>query len=124
MINYPSNKVSVLVANVLNGPDTKVNEGWKTVIDQAIAKNKVVIGYVRTGYLGVSQQKFKTMLGSTQLEDWVAQIETDVELWYRYCPQSRLQSPLSPFVPVSLSESQFKLASSFSTLSHSTDSDR
>lgn len=37
MIAYPSNKVSVLVANVLNGPDTTVNEDWAKVIDRAHA---------------------------------------------------------------------------------------
>jgi hypothetical protein len=83
MIGYPPDKVSVLVANVLNGPDTTINEAWKKVIDDAHANGKTIIGYVRTGYLGVSHQKFKTMLGSGDLADWISQIETDVELWYR-----------------------------------------
>jgi len=38
---------------------------------------------VRTGYLDVSKQKLKTMLGSTDLADWIAQIESEVELWYK-----------------------------------------
>lgn len=82
-IRYPADKVSVLVANVLNGPDSKVNDAWATVINAAHGQGKTVIGYVRTGYLGVSKQKFKTMLGSTDLADWIAQIEADVETWYR-----------------------------------------
>jgi Spherulation-specific family 4 len=84
IIEAPTDKVSVLVANVLNGPDAVVNTDWKSVIDRAVAKGKIVIGYVRTGYLGVSKQKFQTMLGSTALEDWVAQIEADVEMWYKF----------------------------------------
>ena len=82
MINYPSEKVSVLVANVLNGPDSTPKPEWTDVIKRAAAQKKTVIGYVRTGYLGVSQQKYTTMLGSTDLADWIAQIETDAELWY------------------------------------------
>jgi hypothetical protein len=95
MINYPVDKVSVLVANVLSGPDTKVNKDWAQVIDQAVGKGKVVIGYVRTGYLGVSNQAFTTMLGSGDLADWVAQIEHDVDLWYRYEHYSFFSFPLN-----------------------------
>jgi hypothetical protein len=83
MINYNRLKVSVLVANVLNGPDTKTNKDWLNVLTKAKASGKMIIGYVRTGYLGVSDQKFVTMLGSHDLADWIAQIETDVELWYK-----------------------------------------
>lgn len=83
MIKYPSDKVSVLVANVLSGPDSKRNVAWASVIEAAHGQGKTVIGYVRTGYLGVSKQKFKTMLGSTELGDWIAQIESEVEAWYR-----------------------------------------
>jgi hypothetical protein len=35
MINYNSDMVSVLVANVLNGPDTNVNKDWAKVINRA-----------------------------------------------------------------------------------------
>jgi hypothetical protein len=41
---------------------------------------------VRTGYLGQSQQKFETRLGSTELADWVSQIQLDVDLWYELYP--------------------------------------
>ena len=82
LIGYPKEKLSVLVANVVNGPDYEKNTNWASVIDRAHAAGKKVIGYVRTGYLGVSQQKFKTRLGSTALADWAAQIERDVDRWY------------------------------------------
>jgi hypothetical protein len=75
-----------LVANVVNGPDSAVNSGWTDVIGQATAGGKTVIGYVRTGYLGVSWQKFTTRLGSSKTSDWVAQIQEDVDQWYRLYP--------------------------------------
>ncbi|KAM7194020.1 Spherulation-specific family 4 domain containing protein [Naviculisporaceae sp. PSN 640] len=80
LIAYPNQKVSVLVANVLNGPDIKVNPAWDSVIRAANASGKEVLGYVRTGYLG--NQGFKTRLGSLDPADWVAQIERDVDTWY------------------------------------------
>ncbi|GAT25369.1 fibronectin type III domain protein [Aspergillus luchuensis] len=86
MIDYPSDKVTVLVANVLNGPDTTVDEDWEKVISRANAAGKRVLGYVRTGYLGLSQDQFQTRLGSSGLADWVSQIQTDVELWYTLYP--------------------------------------
>ncbi|PVH73435.1 hypothetical protein DL98DRAFT_607326, partial [Cadophora sp. DSE1049] len=82
MIGYSSDRLSVLVANVVNGPDSQVDPAWKGVIDRAAASGKTVIGYVRTGYLGVSHQGFKTRLGSGNLADWTAQIEEDVDMWY------------------------------------------
>lgn len=82
LIGYSKDKVSILVANVVNGPDTQVDDAWKSIIDQAHASGKTVLGYVRTGYLGVSQQQFKTRLGSGDLADWTAQIERDVDIWY------------------------------------------
>lgn len=88
MIDYASDKVSVLVANVVNGPDSQTDKDWKGVIDRAAANGKTVIGYVRTGYLGVSQQKYKTRLDSTDLGDWIAQIQEDVDSWYRLYPSS------------------------------------
>jgi len=86
MLAMDKNKVSVLVANVLNGPDAKLNDDWNTAIKNAVSSGKRIIGYVRTGYLGVSQQQFKTRLGSGRLSDWVAQIEQDVDMWYKLYP--------------------------------------
>jgi len=110
LISFPSDKVSVLVANVVNGPDSAANAGWTDVIPRAAASGKTVLGYVRTGYLGVSFQKFTTRLGSSHTSDWyvtqgcnpicrlkqqtdsipslcrVAQIQEDVDQWYRLYP--------------------------------------
>ncbi|OJI89883.1 hypothetical protein ASPTUDRAFT_79749 [Aspergillus tubingensis CBS 134.48] len=86
MIDYPSGMVTVLVANVLNGPDTTVDEDWEKVISRANTAGKRVLGYVRTGYLGLSQYQFQTRLGSSGLADWVSQIQTDVDLWYTLYP--------------------------------------
>ncbi|KAE8332768.1 fibronectin type III domain protein [Aspergillus sergii] len=82
LIKYPLEKMPILVANVVNGPDSAVDKTWTDVIDRASASGKIVLGYVRTGYLGVSDQKFTTRLGSGNLADWTAQIEEDVDMWY------------------------------------------
>ncbi|CAI4218928.1 unnamed protein product [Parascedosporium putredinis] len=82
LFTYDTGKLSVLVANVLNGPDYVVDPAWKSVIDQAASQGKTIIGYVRTGYLGVSQQRFTTRLGSHDLADWASQIEQDIDKWY------------------------------------------
>ncbi|CBF79022.1 putative spherulin 4 family protein [Aspergillus nidulans FGSC A4] len=81
LLAYDTNKVSVLVANVLNSPDYVVDDSWKSVIDQAASQGKKILGYVRTGYLGVSQQQFTTRLGSRDLADWASQIEQDIDKW-------------------------------------------
>lgn len=73
----------ILIANVVNGPDSAIDPSWTDVIERASASGKTVLGYVRTGYLGVSQQKFLTRLGSGDLADWTAQIEEDVDMWYK-----------------------------------------
>jgi hypothetical protein len=86
LISMPSDKVSVLVANVVNGPDSTANPGWTDIIPKATASGKTVIVYVRTGYLGVSFQKFTTRLGSSETSDWIAQIQEDVDQWYRLYP--------------------------------------
>jgi hypothetical protein len=75
-----------LVANVVNGPDSSVNQGWKKVLPKAKASGKTILGYVRTGYLGISFQQFTTRLGSYATSDWVAQIQEDVDQWYRLYP--------------------------------------
>lgn len=82
LLAYDTSKVSVLVANVLNGPDYVVDDSWKSVIDQAASQGKRILGYVRTGYLSVSQQQFTTRLGSRDLADWASQIEQDIDKWY------------------------------------------
>jgi hypothetical protein len=75
--------MSIVVANVVNGPDSAANEGWTDVIPRAAASGKVFLGYVRTGYLGMSYQHSTTRLGSSKTSDWVARIQEDVDQWYR-----------------------------------------
>ncbi|KAL4874381.1 Spherulation-specific family 4-domain-containing protein [Aspergillus karnatakaensis] len=82
LLAYDTEKVSVLVANVLNGPDYVVDADWQSVIEKAAGQGKKILGYVRTGYLGVSQQQFTTRLGSLNLADWASQIEQDIDKWY------------------------------------------
>jgi hypothetical protein len=82
-------KVTLLVANVLNGPNNVENTDWTNVIRDVKASGKKIIGYVRTGYLGVpadTEFVFKTRLGSRALSDWIAQIEEDIEMWYKLYP--------------------------------------
>ncbi|CZT12957.1 uncharacterized protein RAG0_16592 [Rhynchosporium agropyri] len=81
MISYDSNKLSILVGNVLNGPDYVVDKSWNSVVQQAAKSGKIIIGYVRTGYLGLAHD-FKTRLGSGDLASWASQIEQDVDKWY------------------------------------------
>jgi hypothetical protein len=69
LIAYDPNKMPILVANVVNGPDSAVDSDWADVITRGAASGKTVLGYVRTGYLGVSVQKFTTRLGSGNLAD-------------------------------------------------------
>lgn len=81
-------KISVLVMNVLNGPDTAYSKDWAAVITKAKAAKKKILGYVRTGYLGLSPsdpgpfEAFETRDGSHKISDWIAQVERDTELWY------------------------------------------
>ena len=82
LIASPTSKVSIVVANVLNGPDSSVNSDWAATISAAQGQQKRVLGYVRTGYLGLSVQRFRTRLGSTEVADWIAQIEQDINGWY------------------------------------------
>jgi hypothetical protein len=83
LIDYPPTKLSVLIANVINGPGNTLNTHWEQVINRAAANHKLVIGYVRTGYLGASKQQLKTRLNSGDLANWVSQIQADIELWYK-----------------------------------------
>ncbi|MFH8407625.1 spherulation-specific family 4 protein [Streptomyces sp. NPDC018019] len=82
MIGASSDKMSVLVANVLNGPGSQPVEEWRKVIDRAHASGKRVLGYVDTGYFGQADNR-RTRLGSLDAADWVAQIEQDVNTWYQ-----------------------------------------
>jgi hypothetical protein len=82
VIGAQSSKVGVAIANVLNGPTYQKDENWADVIHRAHASGKRVLGYVDTGCLG--QTGLLTRLGSAAATDWIAQIEQDVNLWYRF----------------------------------------
>ncbi|KAL3492448.1 Spherulation-specific family 4-domain-containing protein [Aspergillus germanicus] len=82
LIAYDPVKMPILVANVVNSPDSAVDLDWTDVITRGAASGRTVLGYVRTGYLGVSVQKFTTRLGLGNLADWTAQIEEDIDMWY------------------------------------------
>lgn len=84
LIGYDSNKVSVLIADIQNGgPDSQADMNWEQLIRAVNSSGKRIIGYVNTGYLGASEQLLTTRLGSHELADWVSQIESDVDKWYR-----------------------------------------
>ncbi|KAK0110178.1 hypothetical protein ONS95_002829 [Cadophora gregata] len=89
LIAYPTDKISVLVANVATGPDTEVNRAWMDAIHNATASRKRVLGYVRTGFFskGKGDLKFSTRLNSDELPDWIAQIERDIDAWYALYPE-------------------------------------
>ena len=88
LIDYPTEKVSVLVANVATGPDTEVNIPWRTAIHDATVSRKCVLGYVRIGFFskGKNDLKLSTRLNADELPDWIAQIERDVDAWYALDP--------------------------------------
>lgn len=82
LLSYPRDKVSVLVANIANGPNVTVNEDWAPIISKASANGKKMLGYVATGYLGRNSQAFTTRDGSGDLKSWISQIISDVDRWY------------------------------------------
>lgn len=82
LIHYDKSKLSILVANIVNGPDTTINQDWSYAIRNASMAGKKVLGYVRTGYLGQNAQNFTTLDGSHEMESWVQQIQKDVDTWY------------------------------------------
>lgn len=84
LIAYDSNKISVLIADPQSsGSDSEVDLNLRSLINTVKSSGKRIIGYVDTGYLGASEQLLTTRLGSVYPADWVAQIERDVDKWYR-----------------------------------------
>lgn len=86
MIASPSNKVGLLVANPNNGPDASINGDYTSVITQTVGSGKKLLGYVRTGYLSLSADRFTTRSGSTTIDAWKTQIKGDIDLWYQLDP--------------------------------------
>ncbi len=79
--------VSLIVANVLNGPEVAPNPGWAHVLQQAHKNGIKVLGYVDSGYLGIPIPDAKggllTRSGLTGAAAWIPQIEEDINAWYQ-----------------------------------------
>src|SRR4249919_115075 len=72
--------VELVVANVCDGPGLVREEQWADALRGARAAGSHVVGYVDTGYLGLTG--LGTRLGSTFIDDWIEQILDDVTTWY------------------------------------------
>jgi hypothetical protein len=84
LIGADSEKVGIVVANVANGPDFQAKPYWTDVMARSHASGKRVLGYVDTGYLGLTGQR--TRLGSPRAGDWIVQIQQDISRWYALYP--------------------------------------
>jgi len=73
--------VGIAIANVANGPSNGVDPNWATAIRNAHNAGVKVLGYVDTGYLGVTGRL--TRIRETSTAAWVAQTEIDVNAWYQ-----------------------------------------
>jgi hypothetical protein len=82
VINSDLGKVGIVVANVLNGPDSEKKAYWTDVIQRAHNQGMRVLGYVDTGYFGTTGMR--TRLGSTAPADWMVQIQQDIAGWYAF----------------------------------------
>lgn len=88
LAGYSPTKVPILVANAVSGPDSSPSPSWQAVINEGSASGKLMLGYVRTGYFSQNAAytpdgvPYKTRLLSTSLNDWIAQIQSDVDAWY------------------------------------------
>jgi Spherulation-specific family 4 len=73
--------VGLVVANISDGPGIVREELWAHAFGSVQATGCDVVGYVDTGYLGLTG--LRTQRGSNLLDDWVEQILCDVAAWYR-----------------------------------------
>jgi Spherulation-specific family 4 len=73
--------VGLVVANICDGPGIVREERWANAFGNVRASGCDVVGYVDTGYLGLTG--LRTQRGSTLLDDWLEQILRDVRAWYR-----------------------------------------
>ncbi len=72
--------VGLVVANISNGPGIVREERWATAFGKVRASGCDVVGYVDTGYLGLTG--LRTQGGSILLADWLEQILRDIDAWY------------------------------------------
>jgi hypothetical protein len=75
----------VVINGPHNGPMVPFNAAWADAIKTVHTAGGLVLGYVDTGYYGVSfppNPAHPTRGGSTASVDWTAQIHHDVDDWY------------------------------------------
>lgn len=73
--------VALVVANVADGPGLFREKAWALALREVRAAGSHIVGYVDTGYLGLTGQR--TRLGSTFIDAWIEQILHDIDSWYR-----------------------------------------
>lgn len=71
----------IAVANPFSGPGKTRDPNYAAAIAAAKAAGVTVLGYVPTGYLGTTGRA--TRLGQTTPTAWSAQVQQDIETWYR-----------------------------------------
>jgi hypothetical protein len=71
---------ALVVANVADGPGLVREKSWAIALHDVRAAGSQVVGYVDTGYLGLTG--LRTWLGSTLIDDWLEQILHDITTWY------------------------------------------
>ncbi|WP_173064194.1 spherulation-specific family 4 protein [Phytohabitans houttuyneae] len=71
----------IAVANPFSGPGKTRDPNYGAAIAAAKAAGVTVLGYVPTGYLGTTGRA--TRLGDTAPAAWSAQVQQDIETWYR-----------------------------------------
>ncbi|MGC0420166.1 spherulation-specific family 4 protein [Embleya sp. AB8] len=76
-------KADVVIANVYNGPTEDRVDTFAARFAAAHAAGSKVIGYVDTGYLGTSSEHLAARTGDSGIAAWRAQIERDIDTWYR-----------------------------------------
>lgn len=73
-------RVGVVVANVMVSENLLPQPAWVAALGEVRANGIEVVGYVDTGYLGLTG--VRTRAGSTDLTAWIRQIGADVDSWY------------------------------------------
>lgn len=84
LIGASSDKVGIVVANVASGPGPSTNAAWSDVMARTHNSGKRVLGYVDTGYLGLTGKATRT--GEQSSDGWSRQIQRDIDAWYEQYP--------------------------------------
>lgn len=80
LANSAPGRVGVVVANVMVSENLLPQPAWLAALGEVRANGIEVVGYVDTGYLGLTGNR--TRAGSTDLAAWIHQIGADVDSWY------------------------------------------